>query len=83
MSIPRRDPSVGTDQLKEAAEKFRDAGLNYWETGHKSGLVEGAVVWLRMDDGSLTLFTRGEYSDEIIAAVRRLSGPTTSYEFAK
>lgn len=70
MSIPRRDPSLGVKDLKKSANKFRDAGLAYWEMCHKTGLVDGAVVWVQMDDGSMVIFTRGEYAQELRAAVR-------------
>lgn len=45
MSIPRRDPNLTVKDLKKAANKFRDARHAYWEMAHKTGLIDGAVVW--------------------------------------
>ena len=66
MSIPRRDPAFTSEALQQAANRFIDAGFEYWEACHKSGLVGGAVIWCADGKGRMALFTRGEYRRTIL-----------------
>lgn len=77
MSVPRVDPKFTLNKLQKAADKFRDAGYAYWEAYCKSGR-DGAVVWVEMDDGSLVVFSRGEYRQQIVGNIERL-GPITTF----
>lgn len=61
MSRLPKDPNFTVSDLKEAANKFHAAGKEYFDAASKAG-ISGAVVWLTMDDGSMLIFTRGEYT---------------------
>lgn len=78
MSIPRRDPNFTMKDLQKAAEKFRDAGFAYWEAMNKAGVPSGAIAWVKSDDGSLVLYTRGEYLDVLLTNIPGI-GPTTFF----
>lgn len=82
MSIPRRDKTTGPKDLTKAAQKFREAGQAYWDMCCKTGLSDGAVTWVQFSDGALCVFTRGEYSDQILAALRRIEGPHNEFSWA-
>lgn len=79
MSIPRRDPTLTVKDLKKTADAFGAAGLAHWEMAQKTGLCDGAVVWVQNEDGSLVIFTRGEYADTLRNAVS--DGGVRSVEF--
>lgn len=72
MSIPPLDPNFTVAMLHEAANKFRDAGYEYWVACHKSGLTGGAVIWTASDSGYMALFTRGEYRTTILKNIEPL-----------
>jgi len=78
VSIPRIDPSVTIGDLQAAADRFRDAGLEYWEMLHKCEATArntaGAVVWLTDADGSMVIFTRGEYRERLMMNIDRIPG---------
>ena len=72
MSIPRRDPNLGIGDLKAAADNLMNAAYDYWEMCHKTGLVQGAVVFVTDAEGKMVLFTRGEYRKALIQNIDRL-----------
>lgn len=78
MSVPRKDLNFTVADLKKAADKFHAAGKAYWEAAHKAG-IDGAVVWLTMDDGSLLIFTRGEYEHVLMKNIHEVGGPSISF----
>jgi len=53
-----------TGDLFEAGQRLLAAAMTYWEEYQKTGHHD-AVVWLQGDDGSLVVFTRGEYASEL------------------
>lgn len=59
--------------LKVAARVLLDAARAYFAAYTNAGL-RGAVVWVEDTDGRLVLLTRGEYRDELMRGVHRLSG---------
>lgn len=82
MSIPRKDPNFTMEDLRKAADKFREAGLEYWEATHKAGIPSGAVVWIQCEDGAFCLFTRGEYRHVLLKNIDAL-GPTMMFGVTK
>jgi hypothetical protein len=78
MSIPRKDPNFTMKELRKAAEHFRAAGYRYWEAMHRAGIPSGAIAWVQSLDGSLVLFTRGEYLDTLLKNIPEI-GPTTFF----
>jgi hypothetical protein len=77
MSIPRRDPTFTMKDLAKVGDKFLAAGYAYWEAAHKAG-IEGAVIWLQDTNGRMVVFTRGEYSQQIVGNIERL-GPVKQF----
>ena len=72
MSIPRIDPSLGITDLQKAGERLMDAAYEYWEMCAKTGLVNGAVVFLTDADGKMVIFTRGEYRHALMTNIDQL-----------
>ena len=69
--------------LHEKAQGLIHAAEAYWQE-YQETLSPAAVVWLKADDGSLVLFTRGEYSDRLMAQVDYInaSEPPLEHLFA-
>jgi len=69
--------------LHAKAEALIEAAEAYWEE-YQQTLHPAAVVWLKGDNGSMVLFTRGEYSDRLMAQVDRINEeePPLEYLFA-
>lgn len=63
---PAQDPSEMT--LRDYAEAFFKAGHDFWKACRRDA-GGGAVRWLSCDDGTLIVFTRGEYREAIMGAV--------------
>jgi hypothetical protein len=59
-----RTVSTPTGKLYDIGKKLLETGRDYWEE-YQGKLSPCAVVWLESDDGSLVVFTRGEYADEL------------------
>jgi hypothetical protein len=58
-----------SDELIALAHEAMNAAYAYWEAYQKEN-HQSAVVWLRNDEtGHLLIFTRGEYSQRLLAAV--------------
>lgn len=72
MSIPRIDPSLGIADLQQSADKLMEAAYDYWEMCHKTGLVQGAVIFLTDADGQMVIFTRGEYRGQLVQNIDKL-----------
>lgn len=51
--------------LREKGKALFEAGMDYWETYQQECSSSDSVVWLQSDDGSLIVFTRGEYREEL------------------
>ena len=71
MSIPRRDPNFTMADLQAAADKWMDAGYEYWVAAAKAG-INGAVIWVADTDGRMSVFTRGEYRQTILQNIDRM-----------
>lgn len=72
MSIPRRDPDLGIEDLQKSADKLMDAAYEYWEMCHRTGLLQGAVVFLTDAEGHMVIFTRGEYRKTLMENIDKL-----------
>lgn len=71
MSIPRVDPAYTTKKLHEEAELYLAAGKRYWEAMAKAGMG-GAIAWIKDTEGFGCVFTRGEYTDQLLRNIDRL-----------
>jgi len=64
---------------KAACDALLQAAHDFWDSERQAG-QQGAVKWVQADDGSLVIFTRGEYRDELMKAI---SGPSdATHRFA-
>ena len=76
MSIPRIDPEFTVEDLKEAADKFMEAGYAYWEACHKASFHGGgALVWCSDTNGRMVMFTRVEYRHTLLENVHKIGNP--------
>jgi hypothetical protein len=58
-----------TEELIEAAGRLEAAAMAYWELYNKEIRFD-AVVWLKNNEnGHLVIITRGEYSEQLLAAI--------------
>lgn len=62
--------------LREAADGLIEAGHEFWSACRRDA-GGGAVRWLDCDDGTLVIFTRGEYRDTLLAGIDKLPGIPT------
>ncbi len=65
--------------LRDYAEDLVDAGHDFWKACEREA-GGGAVRWLSCDDGTLIVFTRIEYRDEIMAHVRGYKAPVVVFD---
>lgn len=77
MTTPRVDPDFTTKDLDKECAIFLKAGYRYWEAMHKAGMG-GAVVWCNDTAGFGCVFTRGEYTSQLMANIERL-GPIHTF----
>ena len=56
-----------------AAQKLLDAAHEFWKECNKAGQY-GAAQWLQGGDGSLVIFTRGEYRTQLMGQIPILPG---------
>jgi hypothetical protein len=67
-------------ELKAAAQKLLDTCQEYYDLMSKRGLA-GGVVWLTGSDGSLAIFTRGEYKDKLLWNIHTEFDDKRKYSF--
>lgn len=77
MSIPRKDPKYTVDDLHKDAQAFLKAGLKFWEGRAKAGM-SGATAWYKDSNKGMVIFTRGEYSQQL---VNNIEGQGPVYNF--
>ena len=77
MSIPRKDPNYTVDQLHKDAQVFIEAGLRFWEGRAKAGM-DGAIAWYKDSSKGTVIFTRGEYSQQLINNIEN-QGPVFKF----
>ncbi len=65
-------------ELEASAQKWVDAGMEYWELYQEAFKRGTATVWVKTDTG-FCVFTRGEYHRHLIDAVKDNVGPTTEF----
>jgi len=59
-----------SNDLDLLAEQAMSAAYAYWQAYQEAYQPHDAVVWLRNDEtGHLMIFTRGEYSQQLLDAV--------------
>lgn len=66
----------------KAAQALLDAAHTFWKECNKAGQY-GAVQWLIGADGSLVVFTRGEYRQQLLAGIPTLPGVHEENMFAE
>lgn len=59
--------------LRESADRLRYAGHDFWTACQKEA-GGGAVRWIDFSDGTLIIFTRGEYRDALLSGVDKIPG---------
>jgi hypothetical protein len=59
--------------LRESADQLAKAGHAFWSTCREEA-GGGAVRWLDFSDGTLIIFTRGEYRESLLAGVHDIPG---------
>ena len=69
----------GEPTLRDYAADLVDAGHDFWKACEREA-GGGAVRWLSCDDGTLIVFTRVEYRDEIMAHVRGYKAPVVVFD---
>ncbi len=62
-------------ELRDRGKDLLEAARAFWEVHHKMGGPR-AVVWLAGDDGSLVVFTRGEYKAQLLYNIGPVSEET-------
>jgi hypothetical protein len=77
MSIPRLDPNYTVEQLHKDAQEFLAAGLRFWEGRAKAGM-SGAIAWYKDSNKGMVIFTRGEYSRQLVDNIEN-QGPVYSF----
>jgi len=65
-------------ELEASARALLEAARLYREQANRSG-VRGAVIWLQGIDGSLVVFTRGEYRDQLMENISMLGGSPIAF----
>jgi hypothetical protein len=75
-SEPEHEPKA---DLRTMASRWLDAGREYWHAlGDEFG--RRAVVWCDDTSGALTIYTRGEYADQLRAAIPTDGGQTHVFD---
>lgn len=72
------DGGTATDQTsKDLGAEFLVAGDVFRNVCVSEGLGGGAVRWVTGEDGSMAIYTRGEYSERLLATLESLPNCTT------
>lgn len=71
--------TVQQDTREAAADALLQAAHVFWKSEREAGMP-GAVKWLTADDGSLLIFTRGEYRDALMRNIDEVTDKV--YHFA-
>ncbi len=62
----------------EAGNKLLEAAMDFWDACRQEGQY-GAVQWLEGSDGSLLIFTRGEYRHALMSNIHSLPSSKVHY----
>ena len=68
--------STELKELDEACRHLLESAHRFWKLQEKI-TDSGAVKWVTFHDGSVLVFTRGEYKDQLMRNIEPLSGPLT------
>jgi len=60
--------------LEESCESLYEAGHDFFKARRRDGL-QGSVCWVEYDDGTVVIFTRGEYKGALIKNIDEISEP--------
>lgn len=67
--------------VESCAERLNDAGHEFWLACHNQEYGGGAIRWVEYSDGSLIIFTRGEYRDRLMSVAEGMCpAPTVVFE---
>lgn len=70
---------ITVKQLEEAAQKWTDAGIDYWNLFEKATKGGHSVCWVQDNEGRLCIFTRGEYKHYLLDAAKDNVGPVIEF----
>lgn len=65
------------EELRLRGDELRRLAHEYWKLQEKA-TRSGAVKWITFTDGSVLIFTRGEYKDQLMSNIPPL-GETLTY----
>lgn len=77
MTIPKRDPTYTVNDLHRDGKAFMRAGLKFWEGRVKAG-ESGAVAWYKDSALGIVIFSRGEYSQQLVQNIEN-QGPVFQF----
>lgn len=75
----RQEPVQAEPTLRDYADSLVEAGHDFWKACKREA-GGGAVRWLSCDDGTLIVFTRGEYRDTIMENIGCYKAPEVFFE---
>lgn len=75
----RQEPVQAEPTLRDYADSLIKAGHDFWKACRREA-GGGAVRWLSCDDGTLVVFTRGEYRDTIMENIGCYKAPEVFFE---
>jgi len=56
---------MSNQELHDAADRLIDEARSYFQLMQKRGLA-GGCIWITAQDGSMVIFTRGEYRERLL-----------------
>ena len=68
------------EKRKASGQKLLDVAHEFWRACQEEG-QHGAVQWLIGHDGSLVIFTRGEYKDVLMENIQSLRERNLTHRF--
>lgn len=74
-----QEPVQAEPTLRDYADSLIKAGHDFWKACNREA-GGGAVRWLSCDDGTLIVFTRGEYRDTIMENIGGYKAPEVFFE---
>lgn len=78
-SVSTQEPAQDEPTLRDYADSLVEAGHDFWKACKREA-GGGAVRWLSCDDGTLIVFTRGEYRDTIMENIGGYKAPEVFFE---
>lgn len=69
---------ITLEELQAEAAKFLAAGKAYWDLMQRAPRMGGAISWVKDTEGGMVIFTRGEYSEQLLRNIENC-GPVTHF----